>query len=126
MTLQIRLILLGIMLAALGTLGYLGYARVKAVGYEEAETKYLKIIQEQNDKVAVKIDGIEKLSNTLVVANRSSQAKYSGDIKTILAEIQGKPLYYLKDGQCTPTAEFSDSLRKVIQRSNQEVKDSQK
>lgn len=124
--LYIRLAIIAGILALLSTLGYLGYSHVKGIGYEEAEVKYLKIIQEQNDKVAVKIDGIEKLSNTLVVASKNSQVKFSSDIKGILAEIQGKPLYYLKDGQCTPTVEFSDSLRKVIQRSNQEIKDSQK
>lgn len=103
-----------------------GYTYIKGIGYQEAETKYLLIIKDQNDKIATKIDGVEKLANGLISSNKLSQAKYSGDIKSILNEIQGKPLYYLKDGQCTPTVEFSDSLRKVIQRSNQEIKDSQK
>lgn len=119
--------IVGIAIAALiAAAVYGGYTYIKGIGYQEAETKYLLIIKDQNDKIATKIDGVEKLANGLIYSNKLSQAKYSGDIKSILNEIQGKPLYYLKDGQCTPTVEFSDSLRKVIQRSNQEMKDSQK
>jgi hypothetical protein len=110
-------------LALLLSLGYMGYAKVKQAGYEEAEAKYTQIIKDYENSVNKKIDNIESLSNLLIIQGREDAVLLSQDMQTIVTSIKRKPLVIVKDGECNPNATFSDTLSKINQRANQTVKD---
>lgn len=105
---------------------YLGYTHVKSIGYEEASTKYEARIKDYEDNVARKIDSIETLSNTLAIESRENNEIVARDIEDILKKVKGKPLVIVKDGECTPSKTFSDSIGELNKRANQAIKESQK
>lgn len=105
---------------------YSGYAYIKNIGYQEAEQVYLERMQKREIEISAKIDSIEMLSNILVKENRDASASLSADMYTIISKVKGKTLTVIKDGECTPSKTFSDSIIEINKRANQAVKDSQK
>lgn len=105
---------------------YSGYAYIKNIGYQEAEQVYLERMQKREIEISAKIDSIEMLSNILVKENRDASASLSADMYTIISKVKGKTLTVIKDGECTPSKTFSDSIVEINKRANQAVKGSQK
>lgn len=103
--------------------GYLGYSHIKDIGYKEAEAKYTLIIKDYESIINKKIDSIETLSTTLVAENRENSTLLAQDMQAIKDGIKKKPLVIVKDGECNPSANFSDSFSKINQRANQSIKD---
>lgn len=122
--LQIKLLLAAGMLALLAALGYFGYSSIKQLGYQEAEAKYEKIIQDHVVQVNKKIDAIETLSNQLVTQDRENSQLLAQDIALIVKNTRNKQLTVItKEGACVPSPSFSDTLSKINQRANQSIKD---
>lgn len=126
MTLEIKLAFLAGVLSLTGSLGYLGYSKVKQIGYEEAETKYTKIIAEHNKEIDIKITELEKSSRELVTLTEVNNTKLTQNIGQIVLGLNGKTLTVIKDGKCIPTKEFSDSFGKLNGAVNQSMKGSRK
>ena len=101
---------------------YFGYSYIKQLGYNEAQIVYEKKIQEYQDTVLVKINSIESLSNTLATESRVTNEAVSKDIDDILKRVRGKSLVVVKDGGCTPSKTFSDSISEINKRANQSIK----
>lgn len=120
--------LLGYGLAVAGIVGslYSGYSYVKGIGYSEAETKYEQVIKDYEAKRDAKIDKIVNLSNILVDESRNNNAATAKSISAVLAAAKAKPLVVVKDGECTPSQTFSDSILTINKRINQSILESQK
>lgn len=103
-----------------------GYNKVKAIGYDEAATKYEAIISEQKQLIDTKLLNVEKLATTLAVESKYANENLSKDIKTITKGINGKTLTIVKDGECLPTPTFSDSFVLINARTNETLKGLQK
>lgn len=102
------------------------YERGHYDGYEKAEVKYVKMINDETIKTNTKITAIEANSNTLVTESRIANEILAKDIKGILFGIKGKTLTIVKDGGCLPTQTFSDTFNTVNKRVNQNMRDAQK
>ncbi len=102
------------------------YERGHYDGYEKAEVKYVKMINDETIKTNTKITAIEANSNTLVTESRIANEALAKDIKGILYGVKGKTLTIIKDGGCTPTLTFSETFNSVNKRVNQSMKDNQK
>lgn len=126
MILQIKLILIAAILSLTGSLGYLGYSKVKQIGYAEAEDKYTKIIAEHNKVIDTKITQLEKSSRALVSLTESNNTELTQNIGKIVLGLNGKTLTIIKDGKCIPTKEFSDSFGKLNSAVNESMKGSRK
>ncbi len=122
----LRVIILAAIVSFVGSMGYLGYAKIKQIGYDEAAAKYELVIAAHQKAVTEKIDNIELLSNTLAIQNRETNVLLLGDISTILKGIRGKTLTIVKNGECTPAPTFSDTFNTINSRTNQALKESQK
>lgn len=103
-----------------------GYNKVKAIGYNEAATKYQLIIDEQKALIDTKLLNVEKLAFTLAAETKFSTESLSRDIKSIAKGFKGKTLTVVKDGNCVPTPTFSDSFTQINLRTNESIKGLQK
>ena len=113
-------------LALVGSFGYLGYYKVKQIGYAEAEAKYTKVIAENNRVIGEKITELEKSSRALVSLTESNNNELTQNIGKIVLGLNGKTLTIIKDGKCVPTKEFSDSFGRLNSAVNQSMKGSHK
>lgn len=123
---EIKLLVLAVTLALAGSLGSLGYYKVKQIGYAEAEAKYVKIIGENNKAISLKITDLEKASRSLVQVTEANNAALTQNIGKIVLGLNGKTLTIIKDGKCIPTKEFSDSFGKLNSAVNQSIRGSGK
>lgn len=105
---------------------YMGYLHIKSIGYKEAEQKYSQIIKSYENDVNKKIDSVVMSSAFLMEQNRTNNTKLAKDMQVILAQTKNKPLVVIKDGECSPSETFSDTLRTINQRANETLRDSQK
>lgn len=103
-----------------------GYNKVKAIGYDEAATKYQLVIDKQKALIDTKLLNVEKLALTLAVETKFSTESLSRDIKSIAKGFKGKTLTIVKDGNCVPTPTFSDSFTEINLRTNETIKGLQK
>lgn len=103
-----------------------GYNKIKAIGYDEAATKYQLVIDEQKALIDTKLLNVEKLANNLAVETKFNNESLFRDIKSIAKEFKGKTLTVVKDGNCVPTPTFSDSFTQINLRTNESIKGLQK
>lgn len=117
-----------LLLVAAGVLGslYSGYYHVKDIGYQEASIKYELVIKDYEKRRDAKIASIEALSTILVTESRSNNATTTKSIANVLAATKGKPLVVVKNGECTPSQTFSDSILTINKRINQSILENQK
>lgn len=124
--LAIKAALVALAIASLSGVGYLGYSKVKAIGYAEASDKYELIIKDYNDKLVTRIDAIEVSSNTLAKQSRVNNELLAKDVSKILSSVKGKTLTIVKNGECVPNKTFSDSFGELNRSVNQSIKGSSK
>lgn len=105
---------------------YTGYAYTKHLGYEEATTKCEETFKKYEETLDKKINIIENLSTELVLENKVASAALAADISTILKNTKTKPLVIVKNGECTPSKDFSDGIVQINERVNKSIKDNQK
>ena len=123
---QIKFIIISIILLVFSGMGYLGYSKVKAIGYTEASVKYEAIIKEYNTELIARVCSIESTSNTLAKESRENNEALAKDISKILSSVKGKTLTIVKNGECVPNKTFSDSFGELNRSVNQSIKDSSK
>ena len=123
---QIRLTIYAAILVLFGSLSYFGYNHIKQIGYEEAEVKYTKLLEEHNKAIAAKISELEKSSRALVAVTESNNTKLTQNIDQIVLGLNAKTLTVIKDDKCIPTKEFSDSFGKLNSAVNESMKGSRK
>lgn len=104
------------------TLVYTGYSKIKQIGYEEASAKYELVIKENQNAIAEKIMAIEISSSLLVEQQRLNNENLSSDIAKISRGFKGKTLTIVKNGECLPSAAFSDSFNTINKRVNESLK----
>lgn len=122
MILQIKLIIAAIAIASALAAGYGGYSYIKSIGYNEAKIECDKKFKDYNDSLMKKIEQIETNSTTLVENSKKANDKLSEDITTIMKSVKGKTLTVIKNGECTPSQTFSDTINSVNKRINGELK----
>lgn len=101
---------------------FIGYTKVKEIGYQEASVKYEQLI---SDKVRVneqKLDNLERLSTKLVQITTEADISNAKSIGKISASIRGKSLVILKDGQCNPSPTFLGSFEEINRQANESMK----
>lgn len=118
----IRGLIIAGLIGTISTLGYLGYSKVKDIGYQEAATKYELVIKENEDKITAKIKTIENNSVLLVEQQRVANEVLSADVAKILKGVKGKTLTIVKNGECSPSPTFSDSFKEINKRVNESLK----
>lgn len=101
---------------------YLGYAKIKDIGYQEASQKYELQIEQYQEQLAKKIQAIELSSQTLVAESRDNNEQMTNNVNSIIKGLKGKNLVIVKNGECTPSKEFSDSFVTINKRVNENIK----
>ena len=91
-------------------------------GYQEQQVRIDTLVS----KISVKIDDIESTSNKLAVDAKIRDEVLATDIGTIIARTKGKTFTIIKNGECTPSSTFSDTINELNKRANQTMKESQK
>lgn len=106
-------------LAMIFGLLYLVYDKIYDKGYKEAETKYIKQVEELNKSIEIKKAETEVLANFLD-SNRASELK---EVKLTLDEYikefrrLNKPTTTItKEGKCIPSQEFVEAWNEILRR----------
>lgn len=105
---------------------YSGFAYIKNLGYQEAEQKYTAIIKKYEDDVNKKIETVVANSTQLVEEARDSNSMMAKDIKIIMSKVKGQQLTVIKNGECLPSQNFSDTIVELNKRANEKMKGLQK
>lgn len=107
---------------AIVTFLFLGYNKVRRIGYQEAATKYEQIISDHVLATQEKLANLEKLSTKLVQITTEADISNAKNIGKISASIRGKSLVILKDGQCNPSPTFLGSFEEINRQANESMK----
>lgn len=105
---------------------YTGYSHIKQIGFDEATANCEQKFKEYEETLGKKVGNIEKLSTTLVLNSETGNAALATDVAAILKNTKSKPLVIVKNGECTPSPAFSESISLVNKRVNQELLESRK
>lgn len=105
---------------------YSGYTHIKQIGFDEATAICEKKFKAYEENVGKKVDSIERLSTTLVINSETGNAALAADVAAILKNSKSKPLVVVKNGECTPSPAFSESISSINKRVNQELMESRK
>lgn len=98
---------------------YLVYDKVYDSGYKEAETKYIKQVEELTRSIEKKKTEVEVLSN-LLDENRITELK---EVKLTLDEyikefrrLNRPTTVITKEGKCAPSPEFVEAWNEILRR----------
>lgn len=103
-----------------------GYSHIKQIGFDEGFNQQQQRIDTLVATIGTKIDDIEDTSNKLAAEAKMRDEVLSSDISIILAKTKGKTFTIVKNGECTPSPTFSDTINQLNKRANQTIKESQK
>lgn len=101
---------------------YAGYSHIKHIGYEEAKVVYEEKINTLEEERKKRLASIESLATQLVADGQKNKEDVDKSLQSILIATKAKPLVVVKNGECTPSQTFSDSLDAINKRVNQNVK----
>lgn len=108
-----------VLLAMIFGLLYLVYDKIYDKGYKEAETKYIKQVEELNRSIEIKKAETEVLANFL----DSSRASELKEVKLTLDEYikefrrLNKPTTIItKEGKCIPSQEFVEAWNEILRK----------
>lgn len=114
---------LGIAAAVLAAVvggGYVSYQHIKAIGYQEAQAecqaKFDELEKKQNKQIEDLQTNITNVAETLITSNQM----LTSDISRIVGGIRrsGQPTTIIKEGKCTPSPTFVNSLNEAIDKAN--------
>ncbi len=114
---------LGIAAAVLAAVvggGYISYQHIKAIGYQEAQVecqaKFDELEKKQNKQIEDLQTNITNVAETLITSNQM----LTSDISRIVGGLKkgGQPTTIIKEGKCTPSPTFVNSLNEAIDRAN--------
>lgn len=101
---------------------YIGYNKVKTIGYNEAATEHQILIDAQKLLIDNKILGVERLAERLALQTRANNIALSKDIKAITTELKGKTLTIMKEGECLPSPSVAESIILINTRTNESIR----
>lgn len=111
-----------VLAVSIGGVGYLGYSKVKAIGYAEAEQKCIDNFKEYEKARDARLDDIIAKSDQLIKDNAANSASLRKNIASIIKGLDGKTLAIIKNGECIPSKEFLDSYVSINKQANQNMK----
>ncbi len=100
--------------------GYAGYNHIKQIGYKEAQAecqaKFDELEAKQNKQLEEMRTHINEVADTLITGNQT----LTSDISRIVGGIKrgGQPTTIIKEGKCTPSPTFVNSLNEAIRKAN--------
>ncbi len=100
--------------------GYAGYNHIKQIGYKEAQVecqaKFDELEAKQNKQLEEMRTHISEVADTLITGNQT----LTSDISRIVGGIKrgGQPTTIIKEGKCTPSPTFVNSLNEAIRKAN--------
>lgn len=100
--------------------GYAGYNHIKQIGYKEAQAecqaKFDELEAKQNKQLEEMRTHISEVADTLITGNQT----LTSDISRIVGGIKrgGQPTTIIKEGKCTPSPTFVNSLNEAIRKAN--------
>lgn len=107
-------------LASVLGLGYTGYHYVKQIGYKEAQVecqaKFDELERLQDAKLKELQGQVTEVADSLITNNQA----FTSDIARIVGGIRrsGQPTTIIKEGKCTPSPTFVNSLNEAIDKAN--------
>lgn len=101
---------------------YIGYNKVKTIGYNEAATEHQILIDAQKLLIDNKILNVERLAERLALETRANNVALSKDIKAITSELKGKTLTILREGECLPSPSVAESIILINTRTNESIR----
>ena len=101
---------------------YIGYNKVKTIGYNEAATEHQILIDAQKLLIDNKILSVERLAERLALQTRANNIALSKDIKAITTELKGKTLTIMKEGECLPSPSVAESIILINTRTNESIR----
>lgn len=104
--------------ASVAGLGYMGYNKVKDIGYHEAKVEYDQKIKDYNDKLDVRIASIEQNSSMLADTANQLKEQSASEFKAIMAATKGRPLYTIKAGVCSVSDDFIKAYNDAVSKAN--------
>ncbi len=116
----VKLGILAAVLAAVTGGGYIGYNHIKDIGYKEAQAecqaKFDELEAKQNKRVEELQTVITQTADNLITNNQI----LTSDISRIVGGLKkgGQPTTIIKEGKCTPSPTFVNSLNEAIDRAN--------
>lgn len=118
LTLQTKLLVTaGIVLILSLVLGY-GYRSAYNHGKLSAQAECTETMAKYQKDVQSKIDTIETDLGKIASIAETREDQLSLDIAKILAGVKKKPVTVIKEGKCTPSTSFTDSINEAITRAN--------
>ena len=118
LTLQTKLLVTaGIVLILSLVLGY-GYRSAYNHGKLSAQAECTETMAKYQKDVQAKIDTIETDLGKIASIAEIREDQLSSDIAKILAGVKKKPVTIIKEGKCTPSTSFTDSINEAITRAN--------
>lgn len=109
--------IVGAILVAVALLGA-GYRIAYNHGKLSAQAECTETMAKYQKDVQSKIDTIETDLGKIASIAETRQDQLSSDITKILAGVKKKPVTIIKEGKCTPSTSFTDSINEAITRAN--------
>jgi hypothetical protein len=109
--------IVGAILVAVALLGT-GYRIAYNHGKLSAQSECTETMAKYQKDVQAKIDTIETDLGKIASIAEIREDQLSSDIAKILAGVKKKPVTIIKEGKCTPSTSFTDSINEAITRAN--------
>ena len=109
--------IVGAILVAAALLGA-GYRIAYNHGKLSAQAECTETMAKYQKDVQAKIDTIETDLGKIASIAEIREDQLSSDIAKILAGVKKKPVTIIKEGKCTPSTSFTDSINEAITRAN--------
>ena len=109
--------IVGAILVAAALLGA-GYRIAYNHGKLSAQAECTETMVKYQKDVQAKIDTIETDLGKIASIAEIREDQLSSDIAKILAGVKKKPVTIIKEGKCTPSTSFTDSINEAITRAN--------
>ena len=95
-----------------------GYRVAYTHGKLSAQAECTETMAKYQKDVQSKIDTIETDLGKLASIAEIRQDQLSSDITKILVGVKKKPVTIIKEGKCTPSTSFTDSINEAVTRAN--------
>jgi hypothetical protein len=94
------------------------YTKGYDTAYQDRTNHYEKIRAEEINKLNLKIDNLENLSNELATQGTINQNIISRDLNNVVKNLPKSVPFIIKNGECVPSENFIDTFNSIITRGN--------
>lgn len=123
---QLRLTMIAAILISFTGFGYIGYTKIKDIGFQEATAICTLNFKKYEAEREARIAEVEATARTLVANNKRKSNKLTEQMNETIKQLKNQPLVVLKENNCELTETFSDSFSKINHTANQSMKDTKK